>query len=507
MAKGVFKNNKFRGYYEERDLFYYTSKMKDVLDYNNTHTVEDRILKVNELLNLDDIGSKDEFWMEVWDAGICKSGLNTSDGLWSETNVCNTLETLGTYLLAKAPKDETEKITIYDDYKLFKRMISEKEKINPVCDSDGDELMVYKKKDNYKLAPKYESNLFDTSVSMDLNGIDFKNEGSYTITYRKNYNGFEYKKDVVVNILNDDKFKSDDVIFKFPMNELDYNSDLIFDIENELYIPKIKNEIFGKHLEKEIKNRIAYLNKCKVIKKDSDLNKYENTRGYYELLRLFNSMTCSNSDVYRTISDKIRKDYCKYLNDGKFKDCTNKITDSKLYSTCKNNLPLLKDDMLMCKESKERPIVFKCPLKDSGNEIDWSYLDMFDPKHVRALLQVRRDIDICEDALIDLEGLINNIELDEELEEILTLWKMDKTQEFIADRVELKQQSIGKKLDKIVNKIISEYEKQFEDKYYYISVVKGVYKKCSKCGEIKLTNRFDKNGSRGYMSMCKKCRK
>lgn len=520
MAKGAFKNNKFRGYYEGKDLHSYTSNMKSVLDYNNTNTVEERIEKVNELLSLGKYGSEDEFWMEVWDAGICKSGLNTSDGLWSETNVCEMLTTLGTYILAKAPKDKGEKIITYDDYKLFKRMIEEKEKINPACDNDGDGLMVYKKKDNYKLAPKYESNLFDSNVTLEINGvkittesalkdkiIDFKLEGSYTITYKKNYNNKEYKKDVTLNILDCKNFKSNDILYNFPIKELNYNSELIFDIEDELYIPKIKDTVYGEKLENEIKNRIGYLNKCKVINKDSDLNKYEHIRGYYELLRLFNSMTCSNSNVYRTISDKIRKDYCKYLNDGKFKDCKNKITDSKLYSTCKNNLPLLKDDMLMYKESKERPIVFKCPLKDSGNEIDWSYLDMFDPKHVKALLQVRRDIDICEDALIDLEDLMNNIELDEELEEILTLWKMDKTVVYIADRMEVDEKTIRRKIDKIVNKIITEYEKQYSEEYYYMSVVKGEYKKCSKCGEIKLTKYFDKNGSKGYKSMCKECRK
>lgn len=398
MAKGVFKNNKFRGYYEDRDLFYYTSQMKDVLDYNNTHTVEDRILKVKELLNLDDIGSKDEFWMEVWDAGICKSGLNTSDGLWSETNVCNTLETLGTYLLAKAPKDETEKITIYDDYKLFKRMISEKEKINPVCDSDGDELMVYKKKDNYKLAPK----------------------------------------------------------------------------------PEIE---------------------------EVDKDKYPELKAYLELKNYFQKLTYNGKDVEKQIeSKKFLKDTVKMINDTKCKGDW-KLTESRMYSIAKNNLPLLTDDMLQVKNSYERNIVFKCPLKDSGNEIDWSYLDMFDPKHVRALLQIRRDIDICEDALIDLEGLINNIELDEELDEILTLWRLDKTVVYIADRMKVTDTTINRKLDKIVNKIIAEYEKQYSEKYYYVSVVKGKYKKCSKCGEVKLTKYFDKNGKKGLMSMCKNCRK
>ena len=65
---------------------------------------------------------------------------------------------------------------------------------------------------------------------------------------------------------------------------------------------------------------------------------------------------------------------------------------------------------------------------------------------------------------------------------------------------------INKHIDLIVNKIVNKNWDLYEE-WYYLNICKGTYKKCSKCNEIKLTSQFDKNGSRGYKSMCKQCRK
>lgn len=400
MAKGVYKNVKFKGYYEGKNLCSYTGISKDVLQYSLINDYETRINKVKELLNLDDIGSKDAFWQEVWDTGICKSGLNTCDSLWTETNVCEFLEKLGTYILAKAPKLEKDgvKITVYNDYKLFKRMIEEKEKISQTSDVE-DEFLVYKKKDNYKLAPKYECN-------------------------------------------------------------------------------------------------------------EDDIEKYGEIKAYHDLKQYFQDLSYNGKDEFKLKeSKKFLKETTEKLNKSKCKNTDFKLTESRVYSIAKRNLPLLTDDMNMVKLSKERPIVWKAPLRDSGNEIDWSYLDMFDPIHVKALLQLRREMDICEDALIDLNDLIEKIDLDEELSEILDLWRRDKTLEVISNIMEVNEKTIRRKLDKIVNKVISEYEKQYEEKHYYMNLVKGKYKKCNECGDIKLVKRFDKNGKKGYMPKCKECRK
>ena len=511
MTKGVYKNVKFRGYYEGKNLGSYIGISKDILQYSVINDYETRIEKVKELLNLDDIGSRDEFWQEVWDTGICKSGLNTSDSLWTETNVCEFLEKLGTYILAKVPKLEKDdiKITVYDDYKLFKRMLEEKEKIKPVCESDGDKLLVYKKKKNFKLEPKYECDLKGYKMNVDLSNLNMEKIGRYLITYTKEYKGTLYKKDVCVNVVNEKDFKNDKLnFFKFPMkSKVDLSKEAFIDVDDELFLPILIKTTDEELNLKEEQIRKSYIKAAKLITDESEIYKYNEIIAYYDLLSLFDSMTCSTSQIYALNCEKRRKEYIKYLNENKYKNTEFKMTESRIYSICKQNLPLLKDDMLQIKESKERPIVWKAPLRDSGNEIDWSYLDMFDPTHVRALLQLRREMDICEDALIDLDDIIEKINLDEELTKILELWRRDKTQEVIGKIIGISQQAVTKKIDKIVSKVINEYERQYEEKHYYMNLVKGKYKKCKECGKVKLIKRFDKNGKKGHMSKCKKCRK
>ena len=89
--------------------------------------------------------------------------------------------------------------------------------------------------------------------------------------------------------------------------------------------------------------------------------------------------------------------------------------------------------------------------------------------------------------------------------EILELWRRDKTQQYIADTLNCSRSVVVAQLDKIVKKIISTYEREYAEKHYYLNVVKGKYKKCSRCGEIKLIQYFDKNGKNRYRSNCKKC--
>jgi len=61
-------------------------------------------------------------------------------------------------------------------------------------------------------------------------------------------------------------------------------------------------------------------------------------------------------------------------------------------------------------------------------------------------------------------------------------------------------------IDKIPKIIVNTYTKDRED-WIYTFKVKGVYKKCSKCGETKLTKYFgkDKRNKDGFKSVCKEC--
>ncbi|AWH83445.1 hypothetical protein [Clostridioides difficile] len=179
----------------------------------------------------------------------------------------------------------------------------------------------------------------------------------------------------------------------------------------------------------------------------------------------------------------------------------------KLKRMVRKNLNALKNDMTDVKNSIERPIIWKAPLADTGSP-EWDYLDMFDKSHVKELLKIQKGNDLQDDLtciVMDLNNIISKIEFTTVQKDILNLYRKDKSLEFISNLMNITPQAINNQINKIVNKIIDAYEKNYEENYYYISVCKGKYKKCSRCGKIKLLSRFDKNGKKGYRSNCKNC--
>ncbi len=118
-----------------------------------------------------------------------------------------------------------------------------------------------------------------------------------------------------------------------------------------------------------------------------------------------------------------------------------------------------------------------------------------------------RDFDkLCTDALQDyplyekivqmkIDGRLN-VEIQEELE---AEFGIKHSLEYIS--------SLWRK--KIPNLIASTAEDQYLN-WYYLEIEKGKYKKCSRCGEIKLAHNkyFSKNKTSkdGFYSICKCCR-
>lgn len=174
----------------------------------------------------------------------------------------------------------------------------------------------------------------------------------------------------------------------------------------------------------------------------------------------------------------------------------------------KKILPEIKKDMLEVKKQLQMPIIWKAPLKDSG-EADYDMLDMFDKNVVKELLKVKKQVDLQDDLsciLVDLENLINKVEFTDRQKEVLNMWKNGVCIDDIAKDLKVRQNTVSKTLSRAVESIIKKYEEEYEN-WYYLNIRKGTYKKCSKCGEIKLISQFDKNGKKGFKSMCKKCRK
>ena len=177
-------------------------------------------------------------------------------------------------------------------------------------------------------------------------------------------------------------------------------------------------------------------------------------------------------------------------------------------SKIKKVLPEIKKDIIEVKKQLQMPIIWKAPLKDNGGA-DYDELDMFDKNVIKMLLQIHKQIDLQNDLsciLVDLDNLINNVEFTERQYEVLELWRNGLTIENISKELYVKENTVSITLDRAIDSIVKQYEKEYEE-WYYLNIRKGTYKKCSKCGEVKLISQFDKKGKQGLQSRCKKCRK
>ena len=174
-----------------------------------------------------------------------------------------------------------------------------------------------------------------------------------------------------------------------------------------------------------------------------------------------------------------------------------------------------KKDQYYYKDAILGTIYFKDVLPDSTGETDFNFFDFFDffdEEHVLALLKCRSR-DITEDLGLlvhDLDIILEQVALSDLDKRILELYRdKDMIQEDIGEVLGVKQQFVDNTLDKICNRVIDKFEEIYED-WYYLNLVRGKYKKCSKCKQIKLANeryfrrRSDKKGD-GFYNQCRKC--
>ena len=172
----------------------------------------------------------------------------------------------------------------------------------------------------------------------------------------------------------------------------------------------------------------------------------------------------------------------------------------------KKLLPEIKKDMMDAKKQLQMPIIWKSPLKDNGGA-DYDLLDMFDKEVVKELLRVHKGVDLQDDLsciLVDLENLINKIEFTDKQRKVLELWSNGLATGEISKKLKLNPSTITKCLNGVVDLIVKQYEKEYEE-WYYLNIRKGEYKRCNRCKNVKLVSQFDKNGKKGLRSCCKKC--
>ena len=112
--------------------------------------------------------------------------LNSSDAQYSESNIASELSKLADYILAKDKEERKEKIKVYSEEDFKKRLYAEKNKLEPLEKVNGDDFIVLKRVENYRLAPK-----------MTINSSDYKLPLIYRGTYEdylEHWRAHQYKK-------------------------------------------------------------------------------------------------------------------------------------------------------------------------------------------------------------------------------------------------------------------------------------------------------------------------
>lgn len=226
--------------------------------------------------------------------------------------------------------------------------------------------------------------------------------------------------------------------------------------------------------------------KVKDLKMEkSDLKKYPPMKDYY--------------DFYEYLKEESKRLWNK-----------EKLTKEEVAkrNKIKKILPEIKQDILSVKKQMQQPIIWKAPLSDNGCP-SWDELDMFDKKQVRELLRVHKGNNLQDDITCivqDLNNLINKIKFTEQQYLILNMWSDGMKLNDISVYTKTDISTISRVLNTVINMMVKQYEEDYTN-WYYLNICKGEYKRCCKCGEIKLINYFDKKGKQGFQSQCKKCRK
>lgn len=222
------------------------------------------------------------------------------------------------------------------------------------------------------------------------------------------------------------------------------------------------------------------------------INEHKELQCYQDLINHLNEIQ-KNKELQNNINKKLNQN----KNEGWFKYKCDYMKSS------------LRSDMEYVQNSHNPLFIPKKLLKDNGS-VTWDCLDVLDTTHVKPLLQLYREkeeYDFTSDIdciLYDLGQVLKKVKFTDKQKEVLDLWMKGDTIKNIAKELNKPTGKVCNFLDRIVNKIVETYEEELED-IYYLNICKGEYKRCSKCGKVKLVSKFNKNGKGGIRSICKIC--
>ena len=421
---------------------------KNLYDYKykidwNEKDFNKRKLLLNDILNLNEYGMSDDlFWQDIWDCGICKVNIGVNDTRWEETDVAIFLESMGSYLLYGYEKKEKKGNKEIE--------LNEGWTYNNVVTDK-----------NYRLAPPIKIQQSDYKVRDLFNGSyeDYVNKVSktrYEIKSRDSWERIKHNEEEKIKLLTEAKHNLN---------------------------------ILKRQMEKMKKEGSLQYNKNEVIK-------VSNMNVQLRLSKQLERYGLSNENVL-DIESKIYK-----LRDRR--------TNVALYHLT-NNLKDMKDYMISCKLAYTN-IVKINPPKCSTNYNILEKIDYLDSTHIKAMLLLEEvKLDPSKDLAIiayDINKKVKDMYLLGELSDrdmyIIEGIRYNVSYGTLAKELNIKLQNVEKTLNRICDRIVKSFYEDIID-LHFLNESKGKYKKCNKCGEIKLISQFNKNGKKGLKPMCKKC--
>lgn len=420
-------NGVFKGVIGDKTLNDYQFK----LDYD-IHDLEDRIKLINELLNLDYIGSKDEFWQDVWDMGVCKVSLNKTDTLWSDSNVCKLLESMGTYLLTEYEKGEN----------LEKQRFSRPKK--EVCINKNystEDYDIAKNDKNYRLAPPDTIKENDFTIR-EIFSKDYK--------YYKNtiYPIYIKKLKDKISIDTTRRYGYHDGSFEqFSCSKLmsEYTWNNLKRLENE----KVKllkdaqcNLNIIKKQNQKIQQGSLYFRSCM----EAEVFQYE------FMNRVIPCHKQLEKSGYR--NDEIKKIEEKYL----YKKKKRSLGVSLRHIT--TNISDINEYMLICKKAYINRVYIE-PDKNSVNLDILDHVDYDNSKHIESILYMQgKNISYESDMSIisyDINKAINKLFAQKDLDRkdifIIEGIRHRISQEKIAKELNISRMTVYRRIEKIIEKI------------------------------------------------------
>lgn len=189
----------------------------------------------------------------------------------------------------------------------------------------------------------------------------------------------------------------------------------------------------------------------------------------------------------------------------------------------------LSQTQYLIKNSYRRPIQFTKILPSQRVNVDWDHiLDLTKKDHIAGLLKnysrlktkVYYELDNnLHWILIDLDNIIKQgLEVKYPILYDIMIWKIDGLNNLVIQEMLLEKYDKTYSIEYIStlfnNKIPKIIANDFEIQHllwYYTNIEIGKWKKCNRCGQIKLLHSkfFSKNSSNknGFYSICKDCRK